>query len=112
MSTTDRGKRAEHAVATFLKEQDHKILEHNWRTKWCEIDVITQKDTTVFFVEVKYRETTHQGDGLEYITPKKLDQMTFAAELWVASHNWQGEYCLAAAAVSGSQFEVTAFLEI
>lgn len=112
MSTTDRGKQAERAVAEYLRARGFKILDSNWRTRWCEIDVIAQKEATVFFVEVKYRESSRQGDGLEYITPKKLDQMTFAAELWVSSNAWQGEYCLAAAAVSGNLYEVTAFLEI
>ena len=112
MSTTDSGKRAERAVAEYLQVKGFKILEHNWRTKWCEIDVIAKKGETVFFVEVKYRESSRQGDGLDYITPKKLDQMTFAAELWVSSHNWQGEFCLAAAAVSGDDYSVTSFIEI
>lgn len=112
MSSTERGKHAEHAVAEFLKSKGYKILGHNWRTKWCEIDVIAQKEATVFFVEVKYRETSRQGDGLDYITPKKFDQMSFAAELWVSSHNWQGEYCLAAAAVSGHDYSVTSFVEL
>lgn len=112
MSTTDTGRRAEAAVAEHLKALGYKILEHNWRTRWCEIDVVAQKDHTVFFVEVKYRRSSLQGDGLEYITPKKLDQMTFAAELWVSNHNWQGEYALAGAAVAGDNFHVMNFIEL
>lgn len=112
MSTTDTGRRAEAAVAEHMKDRGYKILEQNWRTRWCEIDVVAQKEDTVFLVEVKYRSSNRQGDGLEYITPKKLDQMTFAAELWVSNHNWQGEYCLAAAAVAGDNFQVTNFIEL
>lgn len=112
MSSTDRGRRAEQAVADYLKTSGYKIFEQNWRTRWCEIDVVASKDKTVYFVEVKYRETENQGDGLEYITPKKLQQMQFAAELWVTNHNFQGEYCLAAAAVQGSDFAITSFIEI
>lgn len=112
MSTTERGRQAENAVAEYLKSQGYKVLEHNWRTRWCEIDVVAQKQKVVYFVEVKYRETTNQGDGLEYITPKKLNQMKFAAELWVTNHNWPGEYCLAAAAVSGEFYLITAYTEI
>jgi uncharacterized protein (TIGR00252 family) len=112
MSTTETGRQAEAAVAEYLKNEGYKILEHNWRTRWCEIDVVAQKENTVFFVEVKYRRSGLQGDGLEYITPKKLDQMTFAAELWVSNHNWQDEYCLAGAAVAGDNFRVTSFVEL
>lgn len=112
MTTTDTGRKAEAAVAEHLKAQGYKILEHNWRTRWCEIDVVAQKDSAVYFVEVKYRRSGQQGDGLEYITLKKLDQMTFAAELWVSNHNWPGEYCLAAASVAGDNFQVTNFIEL
>lgn len=107
MSTTNTGRNAELAVAEHLQAQGYRILEQNWRTRWCEIDVIAQKDDVVWFVEVKYRRTSRQGDGLEYITPKKLQQMQFAAELWVSSHDWRGDYELAAAAVAGDDFFVS-----
>ncbi len=112
MSTTETGRKAEAAVAAHLQKQGHKILEQNWRTRWCEIDIVSQKDNTVYFTEVKYRASDRQGDGLDYITPKKQQQMAFAAEFWVASHNWQGEYTLAASAVSGSTYEITDFIEL
>lgn len=113
MNTTDTGRRAEQAVASHLQKQGYRILEQNWRTRWCEIDVVAQKDKTVFFVEVKYRKTTNQGDGLEYITPKKLQQMAFAAEFWVAQHRWSEEYTLAVAAVSGDKHcTVDDFIEL
>lgn len=112
MSTTDTGKKAEAAAADYLQKQGYTIREHNWRTRWCEIDVIAEKDDTIFFVEVKYRKTSAYGDGLEYITPKKLQQMAFAAEFWVASHHWKGSYELAAAAVSGDDFQVTDIIPV
>jgi Holliday junction resolvase-like predicted endonuclease len=36
---------------------------------------------------VKYRRNANQGSGLEYVTSKKLEQMRFAAENWVAVHD-------------------------
>ena len=112
MTTTDTGKRAEEAVASYLSTDGYKILEHNWKTRWCEIDIVAQKAGTVYFVEVKYRRNDLQGDGLAYITPKKLRQMSFAAELWVSNHKWDGEYALAAAAVTGDEYDVTDFVEL
>jgi uncharacterized protein (TIGR00252 family) len=112
MSTTDTGRKAEAAVARFLQSQGYEIIEHNWRTRWCEIDIVARKESTVYFVEVKYRRTNRQGDGLMYITPKKLNQMSFAAELWVSNHRWDGEYTLSAASVSGDNFQVVDFTEL
>ncbi|HLZ14948.1 MAG TPA: YraN family protein [Candidatus Saccharimonadales bacterium] len=62
---------------------------------------------TVYFCEVKYRKSDRQGGGFEYITPKKLQQMRFAAESWVHAHNWRGAYELCAIEVSGLQFRIT-----
>lgn len=112
MSTTETGRKAEAAVADYLSAQGYKILEQNWRTRWCEIDIVAQRDKTTHFVEVKYRKTNSHGDGLAYITPKKLRQMAFAAEFWVAQHHWQGEYTLAAASVCGENFAVTDVIEL
>lgn len=112
MSTTETGRKAEAAVAEYLREHGYKIVAHNWRTRWCEIDIVAQKNGAVYFVEVKYRRTSLQGDGLAYITNKKLQQMTFAAELWVSNHGWSGDYALAAAAVAGDNFRVTDFVEL
>lgn len=112
MSTTETGRRAESAVAVYLQGQGYQMLQQNWRTRWCEIDVVAQKEQTIYFVEVKYRKNDYYGDGLAYVTPKKLQQMHFAAELWVSNYQWNGDYTLAAASVAGKEFEVLDFIEL
>lgn len=107
MTTFDTGRQAEATAAAFLEHKGCAIVAQNWRTKFCEIDVIAQRGNVVFFCEVKYRRTDHQGSGLEYITPKKLHQMRFAAEAWVHLHHWTGEYQLCAIEVSGADFRIT-----
>jgi len=110
MTSTSTGRQAEQAAADFLKEQGFKIIDQNWRTRWCEIDIVAAKDRIVYFVEVKFRASEQWGGGLEYITPKKLDQMRFAAEFWVSSNNWRGDYYLSVVEVTGQTFQVTNFL--
>jgi len=110
MSTTSTGRAAEDAAAEYLRTQGYKVLEQNWRTRYCEIDIVAQKGKTVSFVEVKYRKSDAYGSGLDYITPKKLQQMTFAAEMWVSNHSWNGDYTLAAVEVTGPSFQITNFL--
>ena len=107
MTTVDTGRRAEAVAAHFLEYKGCVIVAQNWRTRWCEIDVIAERDRVVYFCEVKYRVNARQGHGLDYITPKKLQQMRFAAELWVATYGWRGEYQLCAIEVSGPQFAIT-----
>ena len=109
MSTT-LGNKAEHAAAAYLQSIGHEIVSRNWRTRVCEIDIVTKKAHRLHFVEVKYRSSNNQGSGIDYITPKKLHQMEFAAQCYVEEEKWQGDYSLDAIEVGGD-FIVTEYLE-
>jgi len=102
MQTTQIGSHGEQLAAEALRRLGYDVLEKNWKTKWAEIDLVARKQDIMYFVEVKYRATALQGDGLDYITGRKLLQMQRAAELWVNMHAWAGEYQLLAAAVGSS----------
>ncbi|HSX07851.1 MAG TPA: YraN family protein [Candidatus Saccharimonadales bacterium] len=107
MTTVETGRRAESAAAAFLEHKGYLVVVRNWRTRMCEIDIVAKRGQELCFCEVKYRKTNRQGSGLDYITPKKLAQMRFAAQSWVHAHGWRGEYYLAAIEVSGESFRVT-----
>lgn len=111
MKTTFRGREAEAAVANYLTGQGFSILALNWRTPRCEIDIVAQKDKVIYFVEVKYRSGTAQGDGFEYITGRKLRQLHFAGKVWVQENGWDGDYRILAAAVSGDNYQDVELLE-
>lgn len=112
MKHNDRGHAGETAVEEYLSSRGFKIIDRNWKTKQCEVDVIAKKDKCIYFVEVKYRSGLGQGDGFEYITKAKLRQMKFSAEYWVAQNKWEGEYCLSGASVSGENYEVEFIEEV
>lgn len=104
---------AENEVAQYLVRAGHDIIDRNWKTKFCEIDIVSKKDALVYFTEVKYRRQPGQGGGLAAITPSKLRQMKFAAEFYVLANKLSGtDMRLAAAAVTGEPPEVETFLEI
>lgn len=111
MTTTAIGRQAEQVAANYLETQGYVIFDRNWRRRECEIDIVAKKQRTVYFVEVKFRMNDDNGSGLEYIGPQKLRQMEYAARRWVAENYWNGEFALSAVEVSGSQYEVTAFVE-
>lgn len=107
------GDRGEAAVCSYLVQLGHEIVERNWRTKWCEIDIVSRKDQKLYFIEVKYRKNKHHGSGLDAITPKKLRQMKFASELFVQKHKLSHvDRQLVAASVSGYPAKVDTYLEI
>ncbi len=105
------GNQAETVAAEYLVQYGYKIVQRNWRTRYCEVDIVAAHLGKIWFVEVKYRKSTAQGMGLDYITPKKLKQMHFAANIWVQHYHWCGDYDLAALEVSGPLFQVTEFTE-
>lgn len=112
MKTTAIGRRAEMAVAMMLTNDGYKILDQNWKTKVCEVDLIAKKTNIIYFLEVKYRSQIGQGSGFEYITPKKLDQIRFASQIWCAQNNWDGDCQLLGAEVSGLNFENINIIEL
>lgn len=108
MNTTVTGRQAEAAAADFLERKGCWIIARNWRTRFCEIDIVAERDSIIYFCEVKYRRSNGHGSGLDYITAAKLRRMQFAAESWVHANNYRGAYRLAAVEVSGPGFIVTA----
>lgn len=103
MTNYASGHASEITAADYLKQRGFKVIDINWKTKYCEIDIVAQKEKAVYFVEVKSRKNSQQGFGLDYITPKKLSQMRFAAEMWVSNHSWPGEYQLAAIGIDSGE---------
>lgn len=113
-STTKQiGDEAETVVVRYLQTLGHDIVTRNWRTKFCEIDIISRFGDTIYFTEVKYRKTTSYGGGVAAITKKKQQQMTFAAELYSARYAIKNNNLrLCAADVTGPTYEIKEFLEL
>lgn len=113
VSTKQIGDTAEGVVAEYLASEGHVIIDRNWKTKYCEIDIVSRLGDTLYFTEVKHRKTTSHGDGLAAVTPKKLGQMTFAAELYILQHGAQAASLrLAVAAVIGKEYTLQEWVEI
>ncbi|CAN5379217.1 hypothetical protein BH10PAT4_BH10PAT4_2220 [soil metagenome] len=107
------GDSGEDEATNHLVLQGHKILDRNWKTKFCEIDIVSHNNNTVYFSEVKYRRTVQQGGGIAAITPKKLRQMKFAVELYKLKHDIQDtNLCLLAISVSGQPPTIDEVLEV
>ncbi|HET8690265.1 MAG TPA: ribonuclease HII, partial [Candidatus Saccharimonadales bacterium] len=51
------GQRAETAAADYLSLNKFKVLDRNWKTRWCEIDIVARSGDKVWLVEVKYRSS-------------------------------------------------------
>lgn len=112
MSSTGIGRTAEAAVRSHLAKQGYQIVNQNWRSKWCEIDLIARKHNIIYLIEVKYRRSNRFGDGLQYITAGKQRQMHFAARYWATVNGWEGDMRLLAASVTGEKYESIELVEL
>ena len=113
ITTKQLGDFAEEKVAEFLRGKKHEILARNWRTKFCEIDIVSRKDEVFYFTEVKYRKTADFGGGEAAISSKKIEQMKFAAEFFAHQNKLENaELRLLGAIVEGENFEIKDIFEV
>lgn len=109
ITTKNLGDKAETKAAEFLKQNGHEIIARNYKTKFYEIDIVSIKNQTIYFTEVKYRKNDFAGGGLAAIDFKKQKQMRFAAESFLHTFDQLAQNyspVLAAADVSGSNFKI------
>ena len=117
MTNYSSGHHAEQVAADYLKSKGYEVIAINWKVKRAEIDIVARikrrfgTKHPLLFIEVKHRKTTSQGTGFDYITPKKVAQMQFAAELYNLSTNYSGEYSLGAIELMGEDYVVKEFLD-
>ena len=107
-NTTTIGSKAEEKVAEYLMQRGHKIVARNYKTKVCEIDIVSILGNTIYFTEVKYRKNNDYGGGLEAITPAKQKRMEFAAGVFLKEFLEYGglQSILAVADVGSGAYEV------
>lgn len=111
-TTREVGNASEEVATRELERQGHEIVARNWKTRLCEIDIVSQHDGVYYFTEVKHRKNNTGGDGLAAITPAKLRQMTLAARLYAHRYGLRDiDMRLQAIATSGDPPECVARVE-
>lgn len=78
------GEFGENLAGEFLKRRGYKIIFRNYRTRLGEIDLIAEKDKTLFFVEVKTRTTDEFGLPAEAVNRAKLSHLQRAVEIYLS----------------------------
>jgi len=113
LTTKQVGDTAENLAANYLTQKGFIIIDRNWKTKFCEIDIVARKDDITYYVEVKFRKLSKWGDGLDAVGKAKLRQMKFAAEYYALKNKLNNkDMRLAVIATSGSPIVVDRYLEV
>lgn len=82
------GSRGEQFAASFVTELGMKIIHHNWRCRFGEIDLIAYDKQTLVFIEVRTRTKKQSdkqkfGSVLEAVTLRKQQQVRKVAEMYL-----------------------------
>lgn len=80
------GQRGEQVAAQYLIDHGYAICARNWRCALGEIDLVTEKDGALIFVEVRTRRGDRLGTPEESITPAKRSKLIAAAQTYLDEH--------------------------
>ena len=87
MATGDHveaGRRGEELAARYLVAHGFRILQHRFRTRSGEIDLVAEEGETLAFIEVKTRSSAACGRPAEAVDRRKQARLTRAAEVYLA----------------------------
>ena len=104
-SNTQKGQESESKACLFLESKGYEILARNYRFKRGEIDIITQKDNMLVFVEVKSLKSNYFGFPEQSVTPKKANLVKATAEAYIFDVDWKKNIRFDIIAISGLDFE-------
>ena len=77
------GKRGEQYAAQYLTDHGYAVRARNWRCPVGEIDLVTERDGMLIFVEVRTRRSDRLGTPEESITPAKRARLIAAAQTYL-----------------------------
>jgi putative endonuclease len=98
-----KGNIAEAKAASFLLDQNFKIVEQNYYAKKLgEIDIIAFKDDVYHFVEVKSGENF---EAIYNITPSKILKLIKSIEYYLKVKNLDVSYCIDAIIISNDDID-------
>ena len=73
-------------AAKYMIQKGFTLLEHNYHSRYGEIDLIFEDSTYVVFVEVKLRKSSRYGLPSEFVTAKKQEKLRRTALTYLQSH--------------------------
>ena len=76
----------EKRAGLFLEGQGLTILHYNFRSRYGEIDIVAKQESTVVFVEVKYRKDGRLGKPEEAVDFRKQRRICRMADYYRMIH--------------------------
>jgi putative endonuclease len=92
-SNQDVGRSGEDAAEAFLREENFRIIDRNFRTRLGEIDIIAEEGDVLCFIEVKTRRSLAKGLPAEAVTARKQRQIAKVAAVYLDRYHPSGRVC-------------------
>ena len=73
----------EELAVAYLREKGYVILEHDWRSKHRDIDIIARQGNCIVFVEVKTRTSSDFSDPVQAVNYKKQRNLILAINHYI-----------------------------
>ena len=83
-----RGQQKEELAAAWLERQGYEILEHNYRCRQGEIDLIGRDGRCLVFIEVKFRKNSRFGLPAEAVDRRKQSRIIYTARHYLMSRGY------------------------
>ncbi len=86
MNTREKGAAYEQLAINYLQGRGVAVLEHNYRNRRGEIDIIGKDGDYTVFIEVKYRKDSAAGQPAEAVTYGKQRKICKVADYYRMMH--------------------------
>jgi len=87
MSSQSLGFLGESIATSYLTNLGFLILARNFRTKIGELDIVAEKNNTLFFCEVKTRVGDLHGKPFEAVTYRKIEHIKRTAQAYLLQNS-------------------------
>jgi putative endonuclease len=81
------GNQAEALACSFLQHQGLTLVTRNFYCRGGEIDLVMRDDSTLVFVEVRYRRQTRYGHAAETVARSKQVRIIRCAQYYMHCHH-------------------------
>ena len=75
----NQGQRWEEYALQHLSAQGLRLVQRNYHCRFGEIDLVMWHDSTLVFVEVRYRKSSRYGSAAESVTQSKRRRLLLTA---------------------------------
>ncbi|WP_294525968.1 YraN family protein [uncultured Allofournierella sp.] len=86
MNAQETGRRGEAAAARYYMNRGYKLLDHNYKTRQGELDLVLQKGELVVIAEVKTRAENAWYRPKEAVTWAKQRRILLAAQSYLQTN--------------------------